>query len=414
MMADATLTPIELTRANSGEILSKLPTTDRILLEFALSLEHGRLTVTLSNDQVFVITGKEPGPNADVRLINEAAFLRKLLWSSDVGVAEAYMDGDWTSDDVTSFLELFVVNRTAANDWLNGHPVARLWMRFRHWMNRNNRRGARRNIAAHYDLGNRFYASWLDPSMTYSSALFATGANDLHSAQNAKYRSLAEAADIKADHDVLEIGCGWGGFAEFAGREIGCRVKALTISREQYDFARQRVFNAGLADKIDIVLQDYRDEKGLFDRIVSIEMFEAVGEKYWPVFFDKVSTCLKAGGRAGLQIITIQDKFFDAYRKTPDFIQRYVFPGGMLPSPDALNSVTGGSGLDLSTERIFGHDYARTLKLWRERFHNAWPGIQAGGYDERFHRLWELYLHYCEAGFRAGNIDVRQLVATKL
>ena len=213
---------------------------------------------------------------------------------------------------------------------------------------------------------------------------------------------------------MLEIGCGWGGFAEFAGKEIGCNVRALTISREQYDFARKRIFTAGLNEKVKIVFQDYRDERHMFDRIVSIEMFEAVGERYWPVFFDKIAGCLKSGGRAGLQIITIQDQVFEAYRKSPDFIQRYIFPGGMLPSPRALHKVTQKCGLSLSTERVFGHDYARTLTLWRQRFHAAWPTIQALGYDERFKRLWELYLHYCEAGFRSENIDVRQMTAKRL
>jgi cyclopropane-fatty-acyl-phospholipid synthase len=246
--------------------------------------------------------------------------------------------------------------------------------------------------------------------MTYSSAMFAHGANDLEGAQAAKYRSLARDTGIAAGDHVLEIGCGWGGFAEFAAREIGCRVTGLTISKEQHTFARERIARAGLSDKVDIKLQDYRDETGKYDRIASIEMFEAVGEKYWPVFFGKVKDCLKAGGTAGMQIITINERAFQIYRKRPDFIQRYVFPGGMLPTPSILRSLGAQHGLSHLRECAFPQDYARTLAEWRERFWASWERIVPLGFDERFKRLWEFYLHYCEAGFRAEYIDVRQVI----
>jgi cyclopropane-fatty-acyl-phospholipid synthase len=246
--------------------------------------------------------------------------------------------------------------------------------------------------------------------MTYSSALYSSGANDLESAQAAKYRALAHDTGIGPNDHVLEIGCGWGGFAEFAAREIGCKVTGLTISQKQHDFARERIARAGLSEKVDIKLQDYRDEQGRYDRIASIEMFEAVGEKWWPTFFGKVKDCLNPGGTAGLQIITINEEAFPLYRKRPDFIQRYVFPGGMLPTPELLKSLGADQGLAYLRERVFAQDYARTLAEWRQRFLESWEKLMPLGFDERFRRLWEFYLHYCEAGFRAEYIDVRQVI----
>ena len=327
-----------------------------------------------------------------------------------MGVAESYMAGEWSSPDVTAFLEVFCVNHHVVEEKLGASLFVRAFLRIHHWWNENSRRQAKRNISAHYDLGNSFYERWLDSTMTYSSGLFPTGDEDLPAAQNEKYRHLAEKTGVEAGHHVLEIGCGWGGFAEFAAKEIGCRVTGLTISREQYDFARKRIFEAGLNDRVDFRFQDYRDEKGVYDRIASIEMFEAVGEKYWPTYFQTLRERLKSGGAAGLQVITIQDNLFDQYRSRPDFIQRYVFPGGMLPCPAVLDRISAKAGLKRVHERVFGRDYARTLALWRDRFWESWPSLEPMGFDSRFKRLWEYYLHYCEAGFRAGNIDVRQIV----
>jgi cyclopropane-fatty-acyl-phospholipid synthase len=323
------------------------------------------------------------------------------------------MDGDWDSPDVTAFLELFVANETLGYQIVKANHLFRAFNAFRHWLNRNTRQKAKQNISAHYDLGNEFYARWLDPSMTYSSALFADGANDLESAQAAKYRALARATGIGADDHVLEIGCGWGGFAEFAAREIGCRVTGLTISREQLEFARERIRRAGLEDRVTLKFQDYRDEEATYDHVVSIEMFEAVGEKYWPGYFSKVHDVLKPGGKAGLQIITINERAFPEYRANPDFIQRYVFPGGMLPTPRILDELSSGHGLQKFAERIFPQDYARTLALWRDRFRESWEHVGPMGFDERFRRMWEFYLHYCEAGFREEFIDVRQVVYSR-
>jgi cyclopropane-fatty-acyl-phospholipid synthase len=401
---------IHLDAGNFDEVAKGLPAKARMVLSAAMELARGTLKITMPDGRSVVVGGKGPGPSAQLILKNWRLPGRAFTGGT-IGVAESYMDGDWESPDVTSFLELFVVNSEAGEKVAGGASwLLTTVQRLRHWFNENTRTGSKKNISAHYDLGNAFYRQWLDPSMTYSSALFSAGANDLESAQAAKYRALARDVGIGARDHVLEIGCGWGGFAEFVAREIGCRVTGLTISREQHDFAAERIARAGLSDKVEIKLQDYRDEEGKYDRIASIEMFEAVGEKYWPVFFGKVKDCLKAGGTAGMQIITINEAAYDLYRKRPDFIQRYVFPGGMLPTPAILKSLGAEQGLSFLRERVFAQDYARTLAEWRLRFWGSWEKIVPLGFDDRFKKLWEFYLHYCEAGFRAEYIDVRQVV----
>lgn len=401
---------VRLSAENFSAMTKGLPAKAKLALSVGMKLPKGTLVVHTPEGPVLEVGGNAPGPHAEIVLKNWN-LPRRAFAGATIGVAESYMDGDWESPDVTTFLELFVVNEDAGEQVAGGaNWLLTALERLRHWMNDNTKSGSRRNISAHYDLGNKFYREWLDPSMTYSSALYSSGANDLESAQAAKYRALAKDTGIGPDDHVLEIGCGWGGFAEFAAREIGCKVTGLTISREQHDFAKERIQKAGLADKVEIKFQDYRDETGRYDHIASIEMFEAVGEKHWPTFFSKMKECLKAGGAAGLQIITIKDEAFDAYRARPDFIQRYVFPGGMLPSPERLRSLGDQFGLTYARERIFPQDYARTLAEWRSRFWSSWDKIKPLGFDERFRRLWEFYLHYCEAGFRAEYIDVRQVV----
>lgn len=401
---------VRLSTENFSAMTKGLPAKAKLALSVGMKLPKGTLVVHTPEGPVLEVGGNAPGPHAEIVLKNWN-LPRRAFAGATIGVAESYMDGDWESPDVTTFLELFVVNEDAGEQVAGGaNWLLTALERLRHWMNDNTKSGSRRNISAHYDLGNKFYREWLDPSMTYSSALYSSGANDLESAQAAKYRALAKDTGIGPDDHVLEIGCGWGGFAEFAAREIGCKVTGLTISREQHDFAKERIQKAGLADKVEIKFQDYRDETGRYDHIASIEMFEAVGEKHWPTFFSKMKECLKAGGAAGLQIITIKDEAFDAYRARPDFIQRYVFPGGMLPSPERLRSLGDQFGLTYARERIFPQDYARTLAEWRSRFWSSWDKIKPLGFDERFRRLWEFYLHYCEAGFRAEYIDVRQVV----
>jgi cyclopropane-fatty-acyl-phospholipid synthase len=323
------------------------------------------------------------------------------------------MRGEWDTPDLTQFLYLFCVNQ----DWMQtnyiGMPLVRAFQFVRHWFNRNTKRQARRNIYRHYDIGNAFYSAWLDPSMTYSSALFEEDTTDLTAAQKNKYRRLAEAIDLRPGQRLLEIGCGWGGFAEYAAKTFGAKVVGLTISAEQRDFAQARLQAAGLNDRVEIRLQDYRDERDRYDRIASIEMIEAVGEQFWPKYFCQLRDRLLPGGLAGIQAITIQDSLFHSYRREVDFIQCYVFPGGMLPSPQILRSLGERFGLPVIRERIFGQDYAKTLASWRSNFRAAWPHLIPLGFDDRFRRLWEYYLAYCEAGFLSGNIDVRQVVFAK-
>ena len=404
--------PITITPENVDTALSDLPRMVRLALGFGSRLRRGTLYVTLPDGRTVRLGGAEPGPAAAMT-ITSYSFASRLLNGGDIGIAEAYLNGEWDTPDLTEFLYLFCVNHDLIQAMLADNPLMRIVQTVRHWFNRNTRRQARRNIYAHYDLGNAFYSAWLDPSMTYSSALFEDDTPDLTTAQHNKYRRLAEAIDLQPGQKLLEIGCGWGGFAEYAAKTYDAHVVGLTISQQQCDFARQRIEAAGLSDKVDIRFQDYRDERGQYDRIVSIEMIEAVGEQFWPKYFSQLRDRLLPGGLAGIQAITIQDRFFQTYRREVDFIQRYVFPGGMLPSPQILKSLGERFGVPVIRERIFGQDYAKTLATWRTNFRAAWPNLTPMGFDDRFRRLWEYYLAYCEAGFRSGNIDVRQVVFAK-
>jgi cyclopropane-fatty-acyl-phospholipid synthase len=404
--------PIPITPENVDATLSDLPRLVRLAFGFGSRLRRGTLDVTLPDGRTVRLGGFEPGPAAAMT-IGSYGFASRLLNGGDIGIAEAYLNGEWDTPDLTEFLYLFCVNHDLIQAMLGDNPLMRFVQIVRHWFNRNTRSQARRNIYAHYDIGNAFYSAWLDPSMTYSSALFEDHTPDLTAAQHNKYRRLAEAIDLKPGQTLLEIGCGWGGFAEYAAKTYGTKVVGLTISQQQCDFARQRIANAGLGDMVDIRLQDYRDERGLYDRIASIEMIEAVGEQFWPNYFSQLRDRLLPDGLAGIQAITIQDRFFQTYRREVDFIQRYVFPGGMLPSPQILKTLGERFGVPVIRERIFGQDYAKTLATWRSNFRAAWPGLIPLGFDDRFRRLWEYYLAYCEAGFRSGNIDVRQVIFAK-
>ncbi|MFA4940125.1 class I SAM-dependent methyltransferase [Brevundimonas sp.] len=400
-------TDIEAAAARTPRVFAML------LRLLASNWTFGRLTVHLPNGEAHVLEGRQPGPSG-VMHVKDYGFARRVLAAGDIGFAEGYMAGEWDSPHLPALLETLVDNydhirRLFDGNWL---MMAVNWLS--HRSKRNSRTGSKKNIHAHYDLGNAFYLNWLDTSMTYSSARFSREDETLEAGQREKYASLARMMDIKPGMSVLEIGCGWGGFAEFAAREIGANVTGITISKEQHDFAQQRLFNAGLADRAKIELVDYRDVQGQFDRVASIEMFEAVGKEYWPAYFDKVRDVLKPGGVAGLQIITIQDVLFEEYNARTDFIQKYVFPGGMLPSEERLAPVTSAAGLSWQAVERFGLDYASTLKRWDERFQASWSEIsRIPGFDERFRRLWRFYLAYCEAGFRSGRTDVIQLALSR-
>ena len=390
----------------------KRTAAQRILFFLLQNLKGGELQVALPDGEV-VTFGKSPADGAAVLKVHDNAFFNRTLRHGAMGFAESYMDGQWSSPDIAKLLILFNNNMTMLQKSIGKNRLTQWLNRIIHILRPNTREGAKRNIHAHYDLGNEFYALWLDATMTYSSALFRDSQQTLRDAQTEKYRALAASTNIGPDDHVLEIGCGWGGFAEFAAREIGCKVTGITISNEQLVFAQNRIAMAGLSDKVDFRFCDYRDLEEQFDRIVSIEMFEAVGESYWPTYFEQVHNCLKPGGKAGLQIITISEQRFESYRKKTDFIQRYIFPGGMLPSPERLDREFASADLSLLAREDFAHDYARTLEEWRHRFLDVWPEVKALGFDERFRNMWEYYLAYCEAGFSTGSIDVSHFTVTR-
>lgn len=388
--------------------LKGVPFIAKLMMKVASRIQIGALGAVLPDGRKVAFHGKEAGPEGVV-ILKDYKTLHRIATGGSLGFAEAYLDGHWDSPDVTAVLECAVVNAPKFEEFYSAGAVTRAINRLIHLLRPNTRRGAQKNIHAHYDLGNAFYDKWLDETMTYSSALYRSGANSLADAQTAKYRALADQIELKPGDHVLEIGCGWGGFAEYAARERGARVTGLTISKEQLAFAQARMQRAGLSDRVEIRFQDYRDVTETFDKVASIEMFEAVGEKYWPVYFGKIGEVLKPGGAAGLQIITIEDESFEGYRSRVDFIQKYVFPGGMLPSLAALKRQADKARLAWQGHVPFGRDYARTLAEWRTRFLSAWNEIRAMGFDERFRRLWTYYLSYCEAGFKGGSIDVVQL-----
>jgi cyclopropane-fatty-acyl-phospholipid synthase len=379
------------------------------ILRVASGLRRGSLEFRLPDGSGRRFRGAEPGPHAVLRLRN-GRVARRYMTGGGVGFAEGYIEGDWDTPDLATLLALLSLNEETWGEGYWGGPWQRWLRRLRHAARPNTRRGSRRNIHAHYDLGNEFFAAWLDATMTYSAALFAAGDEDLEAAHRAKYRNLAQAIAVGPGQRLLEIGSGWGGFAVTAAKEFGARVTSITVSRAQAEYARARVFREGLAGQVDVLLQDYRDVRGRFDRIASIEMLEAVGERFWPTYFAALRERLLPGGCAGLQLITIADRYFEAYSRNVDFIQAYIFPGGMLPSPAALDREAARAGLRRTSVAGFGDSYARTLAIWNERFQAAWPRVREQGFDERFHRIWTYYLAYCEAGFRTRAIDVVQMV----
>ncbi|MEA5445766.1 cyclopropane-fatty-acyl-phospholipid synthase family protein [Gammaproteobacteria bacterium AB-CW1] len=384
----------------------------RLLLAAARRLQQGSLEIHLPGMAPQLFSGPVAGPHG-VLLIRDTAMFKRLMSGGDLGFAEAWMAGEWTSPDLPALLRCLDLNLDGFKALQRGRAAMR-WLRSLRQvlLLRNNRSGSRRNIRYHYDLGNDFYRLWLDPSMTYSSGLFLSPSDDLETAQFNKYQRLLSLSGASAGDHILEIGCGWGSFAIHAARERDCRVTALTLSPAQYEIARARVAEAGLSEKVDVRLQDYRDVAGQFDHIVSIEMFEAVGEAYWPVYFRTLAKRLKPGGRAVIQVITIDEQHFDAYRRDTDFIREYIFPGGVLPSPSRFQSDASEAGLETRKRDFFGEDYARTLRQWAEGFSRVEDDVRKQGFDERFIRMWHYYLAYCEAGFSNGKINLMQTVLT--
>ena len=371
-------------------------------------LKAGVIEIGLPDGRIFAVHGKQAGPTCRIDVSNPKFFTR-MVRDGEMGLPETYIEGWWNTPDLQSLLDLLLRNYDDVAQGFRGAALYRAYERLRHWLRSNTRRGARRNIAYHYDLGNEFYRLWLDDTMTYSSALFSGQGETLIEAQHNKYASICDRMALKRDDHVLEIGCGWGGFAEYAIRERGVRVTGLTLSHAQHDYARDRLFDAGMAERAEIVMRDYRDEDGIYDGVASIEMFEAVGEKYWPDYFRTVRERLRPGRTASLQIITIADRFFAQYRRGTDFIQKYIFPGGMLPSPLALRREISAAGLEFLGSIEFSDSYSRTLREWREMFNLHWDEVAKLGFDQRFHRMWNFYLAVCAAGFSAGTTDVTQI-----
>lgn len=400
------MTHLTTTKGQSG-----LPRYFASVFEVASRMTSGRLDFVLPDGRRFRAKGAKAGPVAELHVHDPDIFSR-LIREGDLGFCEAYVEGGWSTPDLQAFLDLVHADNDELFDGFPGMALVRAFEKVRFWAKSNSRRQAKKNIAAHYDLGNEFYALWLDDTMTYSSAKFATGQESLEMAQIAKYASMVDEMGVAPGDHVLEIGCGWGGFAEYAARERGLRVTGLTISQAQYDYAVDRIRRAGLSDRVDIKFLDYRDETGTYDGIASIEMFEAVGEAYWPIYFKTLRARLKPGAHATLQIITVQDKRWEIYRKNVDFIQKYIFPGGMLPSRGVLVAEIEKAGLRVARSIEFGESYSVTLRRWYQTFNDRWDRVAALGFDARFRNLWNLYLTSCAATFHSGNCDITQITVT--
>jgi cyclopropane-fatty-acyl-phospholipid synthase len=394
-----------------SDVLNRARFADRWIARLLRSFKIGHLTIETPSGARLEGKGEIDGPRATL-VLHRWRTMRRLMFGGDVGFAEAYIDGDWSTPDFATLIEFAALNESGFSEVTAGRRITRLLHRIKHLLRSNTKRGSRRNIEAHYDLGNDFYKLWLDPSMTYSSALYASAKQSLEDAQENKLSRIMDLLSLKGGERVLEIGCGWGRLAERLSIERDAEVTGLTLSPSQLAIAQERLRKAG-ASKSELRLQDYRDVTEKFDRVVSIEMIEAVGEKYWPAYFGKIADVLKPGGRAVLQVITIANERFDFYRKNADFIQRYIFPGGMLPSPAVMLDQIKQAGMQFTSLENFGESYARTLNEWNKRFQRVWPEIEAMGYSRRFKRTWEYYLAYCEGGFRSKAIDVGLYVMTK-
>ncbi len=396
--------------STSGQ--TDLPRYFSRVFDTAQMIRNGRIDFVLPDGRTFRAQGSQPGPVGVIELHNDDLFAR-LVREGDLGFCESYLDGWWSTPDLQGLMDVVHADNDEIYDGFPGMVLVRTYERLRHRMRGNSRAQARRNISHHYDLGNDFYALWLDETMTYSSALFETGQENMEKAQIAKYASMVDQMGVGPGDHVLEIGCGWGGFAEYAARERGLRVTGLTISQEQLSYAQARIDRAGLGGMVDLKLQDYRDERGSYDGIASIEMFEAVGEKYWPVYFSAVRDRLRPGACATLQVITVQDRRWETYRKGVDFIQKYIFPGGMLPSSGALRAEVERAGLTVARSIEFGDSYSQTLRRWHDTFNTRWHDIAALGFDDRFRRMWNFYLTSCAGAFQGGNCDVTQITIAR-
>ena len=384
---------------------------EMLILNGIKKFPYGSIILEWPNGNINKIKAPQDGPNAKL-IIHDNQVAKEIIKGGSVKFAELYISKKVSTDNLTNLIHYFAVNNDQAESTLKISFIKNLFNKFIHFQNKNTKNQAKKNISRHYDLGNKFYEYWLDKSMTYSSAIFHEKSIEIEDAQNNKYKRLAELSSINNGDEVLEIGCGWGGFAEFLGKNYDCKVTAITISEEQFKFATRRIAEAKLAEKVKIVFCDYRNLSGKFDKIISIEMFEAVGSEYWNTFFKKVESVLKPKGSISLQLITIDDKIYDVYKVNPDFIQKYIFPGGMLPSMKVLKNILGNTSLNIKSIDSYANDYAKTLNIWNKQFNQNWSKIEKLGFDERFKLLWNYYLSYCEGGFLSKNIDLKQINLT--
>jgi len=400
-----------------ARVTQKIPNAARRVIKLLERLQHGTLSVQWPDGQVQQfgqLSEDQPGIHATLHLHNWTP-LTEALKSGDIGFAESYIAGDWTTTNLADLLQLLVANRRDMEEVIYGHWLGRLFYRIRHLLHRNTRSNSKKNIHAHYDLGNAFYELWLDPTMNYSSAWFDGDLKQpMADAQMAKVRRALRMVEAKPGDRILEIGCGWGALAEIGGLEFGAQMHGVTLSHEQLAFAQARMQRLGLSDSTQLKLQDYRDiNEAPYDAICSIEMIEAVGQEYWPTYFESVAKLLKSGGKACIQTIVIDDALFERYVKSTDFIQQYIFPGGCLPCPREFRAQAERAGLKVVDELLFGLDYAETLRRWRHQFMADKTQVLQLGFDERFIRIWEFYLAYCEAAFEQHNIDVVQFTLLK-
>lgn len=386
-----------------------IPGEAKVILNSLSKIEFGSIDIISPEGMHFKYVGKKPGPSTDLNISNWNVFA-EILNKSDIGLAETYINNHWNSNSIDQLIELAILNESVLSKAFIGNLHKIIFYRLKHEARENTKSGSKSNIKAHYDLGNSFYSLWLDPTMTYSSALFSHNNEDLSQAQNNKYQNMLNLVGAKPGDHIVEIGCGWGGFLEHAAKQ-GIHVTGITISDEQYQFAKARIERLNLQEFAKVKICDYRDLEGQFDHAVSIEMIEAVGEKYWDSYFSLFKRVLKPGGKFAIQAITMNDKNFDSYRKGTDFIQQYVFPGGMLLSPKTIDRMLDKHEYQKIDQIFFGLDYAKTLNIWFNSFNQELDKVKTFGFDDQFIRLWNFYLKYCEGAFNSKRIDVTQVVA---
>lgn len=384
----------------------------KLFLKIMDQIQVGHFILVMPDGEKRDYHGKIPGRRGEL-IIRDYAAISKIVASGDIGLAEAYRDGMIDSPDMTALLLLCIENQNALEAVFRGNFFGMIYYRLRHLFRGNSRKGSKKNIEAHYDLGNSFYKLWLDPTMTYSAAIFKHADESLEEAQRNKYQRIIDTLKPKSSDHILEVGCGWGAFAIMAAGQTGCKVTCLTLSQEQYQYATDLVRKMGLDTQVSIKICDYRDEIGTYDHIVSIEMIEAVGEEYWEQYFDMIEAKLRPGGKAMLQSIYIVDDLFDNYRKSTDFIQQYIFPGGMVLAPQVFEKYSVKNNLEIKDFYKFGLDYAQTLNLWRKEFKEKYEQVKQIGFDDAFLKIWDFYYIYCEAGFLSRRIDVAQIVLEK-